>query len=212
MHSKTSPSFRRSAFTLVELLTVIAIIAILMALLFPVLSIVMDRARKADATAACMGTVTAVRAYHTDYGKYPSALATAPANLADVIVGDTVGGAAAGNENLFNTLRAIPTGTNTDHALNARKVPFMEGRNARNSTAPKNGFAPNGAYYDPWGGQYCVALDADADNQLTTLPYADFTGATNSPRVGVGAYSLGKDSKLGKGGNFKDSDDIITWQ
>ncbi|MCE9608987.1 MAG: type II secretion system protein [Chthoniobacter sp.] len=212
MHSKTSPSVRHPAFTLVELLTVIAIIAILMALLFPLFIIIMDRVRKAEATAACTDTVTAVRAFHTDYGKYPSALATAPATLADVIVGDTVGGAAAGNENLFNTLRAISTGTNTGHVLNPRKVTYIEGRNAKSSTAPKSGFASSGAYYDPWGAQYCVALDADADNQLTTLPYADFNGAIKGPRFGIGAYSLGKDGKLGKDGSFKDSDDIITWQ
>ena len=205
------------AFTLVELLTVIAIIAILMGLLFPALSIMIDRARKTDATTTCLAIVTAAKAYQTEFGKYPSALAATPATPADVIVGDTAaGGAAVGNENLFNLLRAIPAGTNAGHTLNPRKVVFFEGRTAKNPETPKNGFGTSGALFDPWGAQYCLALDMDGDNQLTTLPYIDFNGAVKGPRVGAGAYSLGKDGKLGISGNFKDgsntSDDVITWQ
>ncbi len=204
------------AFTLVELLTVIAIIAILMGLLFPGFFIARERTVNSEARAACMNIVSAVKAYQTDYGKYPSVLATTPTTPADVIVGDTAGGAAAGNENLFNILRAIPTGTNAAHALNPRKTVFFEGRNARNAATPKNGFATTGAYFDPWGAQYCVAIDADFDNQLTTLPYQDFNGATKGPRTGIGAYALGKDGKLGINGSFKEggntSDDVISWQ
>ena len=205
------------AFTLVELLTVIAIIAILMGLLLPAISIMIDRAHKADASTSCTGIVNAVRAYQTEYGKYPNALSTTPATPADVIVGDSSqGGATAGNEHLFDLLRAIPNGTNANHALNPRKVVFFEGRSAKNPATPKNGFGTGGAFFDPWGAQYCVALDMDTDNQLTTLPYLDFNGTTKGPRTGVAAYSLGKDGKLGINGNLRDSsgssDDVVTWQ
>ena len=204
------------AFTLVELLTVIAIIAILMALLFPVLSFMIDRARRAQASADGLAVITAVKAFQTDYGKYPNALATVPVTPADTIVGDPLGAATVGSEHLFNILRAIPVGTNVGHVLNPRRVVFFEGRSAKDQAAPKNGFGPSGALFDPWGAQYCVALDMDGDNQLTTLPYTDFNGATKGPRVGAGAYSLGKDGKLGLGGSYRvgndKSDDLITWQ
>ncbi len=210
------PRRLQPAFTLVELLTVIAIIAILMALLFPVLSIMMDRARRAQATADCLAVVTAAKAFQTDYGKYPNPFATVPATPVDAIAGDPAGGATAGSDDLFNILRAIPAGTNVGHALNPKKISFMEGRSASDPAKPKNGFGPSGAFFDPWGAQYCVALDLDGDNQLTTLPYTDFNGATKGPRVGVGAYSLGKDGKLGIGGSYRagseKSDDLISWQ
>lgn len=210
------PRRLRRAFTLVELLTVIAIIAILMALLLPMLAEIRNRARNADAAAGGQSIIVAAKAYQTDYGKFPNPLAAAPATPADVIVGDPAGGASASNDNLFNILRAIPNGTNRDHALNPKKVPFFEGKTASDPAKPKNGFGSDGGYFDPWGAQYCVALDVDSDNQLTTLPYTDFNGPTKGPRVGAGAYSLGKDGKLGLGGSYRSgsdkSDDIISWQ
>ena len=208
---------RAGGFTLVELLTVIAIIAILMGLLFPAIGSVKDQARKAEARTACLGIVTAVKAYNTEYGKYPNPLAgVLPTTPVDIIVGDvTTGLASVGNENLFNTLRAKATGTNTANALNPRKIVFFEGKDAAVPTAPKSGFGPTGAYFDPWGSQYCVVLDANYDNQLSTIPYNDFKGATTGPQIGVAAYSLGKDNILGIGGNFKsgttNSDDVISW-
>jgi prepilin-type N-terminal cleavage/methylation domain-containing protein len=210
------PRRLRRAFTLVELLTVIAIIAILMGLLLSGLAKIKDRALRTDAAAQCANIITSAQAFHTDYGRFPNPLASAPAISADTIVGDPTGGSAAGNENLFNILRAIPQGTNANHALNPKKISFMQGRAVSDPAKPKGGFAQSGAYFDPWGAQYCVALDMDGDTQLTTLPYADFTGATKGPRVTVGAYSLGKDGKLGLSGSYRSgsdkSDDIISWQ
>ena len=212
------PHYRPYAFTLVELLTVIAIIAILMGLLFPAINSVKDQARKAEAKTACLNIVSALKAYNTEYGKYPyPSSGTPPTTAADVIVGDnTVGGAAAGNENLFNILRSKNAGTNASFVLNPRRIPFFEGKDSASPTNPKGGFSTTGGFFDPWGAQYCVAIDLDYDNQLNTLPYTDFKTTTTYPQTGVGAYSIGKDGKLGVNGKFKDgstaSDDIISWQ
>lgn len=212
------PQHRPHAFTLVELLTVIAIIAILMGLLFPAINGVKDQARKAEAKTACLNILAALKAYNTEYGKYPyPSSGTPPTTATDVIVGDnTVGGAAGSNENLFNILRSKSAGTNTNFVLNPRRIPFFEGKDSSNATNPKGGFSTAGAFFDPWGAQYCVAIDLDYDNQLNTLPYTDFKTSTTYPQTGVGAYSIGKDGSLGTNGKFKDgttaSDDIISWQ
>ena len=60
-----------AAFTLIELLTVIAIISILMSLLFPALNGGKEAARRAQAKQDIAGIIAAVKAYHTEYGKYP---------------------------------------------------------------------------------------------------------------------------------------------
>ena len=61
------------AFTLIELLVVIVIIAVLMGLAFPVFQGVQNQAKKAQAKNDLIQIVTAVNAFYTEYGKYPSA-------------------------------------------------------------------------------------------------------------------------------------------
>jgi hypothetical protein len=60
-------------------------------------------------------------------------------------------------------------------------------------------------------------MDTNGDGVIdVSKQYGDFGGA-NMPRVGVGAFSLGKDGRLGKNGNnlFRNgtdkSDDIVSW-
>ncbi len=62
---------RRAAFTLVELLTVIAIIAVLAAMLVPVLTAVKRHALVVRASTEMQGIVTAINSYDTDYGRFP---------------------------------------------------------------------------------------------------------------------------------------------
>lgn len=64
----------RRAFTLVELLTVIAIIAVLTAILLPVFSIAREQARQATSMGNMHDVYEAVRLYHEDEGTYPPAL------------------------------------------------------------------------------------------------------------------------------------------
>src|ERR1017187_1755147 len=64
---------RTKAFTLIELLTVIAIIGVLAALLFPAIKSALAKAETAKAQAGVTGLSTAFRSYYTEYGKWPIA-------------------------------------------------------------------------------------------------------------------------------------------
>jgi prepilin-type N-terminal cleavage/methylation domain-containing protein len=224
----TTAPIRRSAFTLIELLTVIAIIAILMGLLFPAIGTIKESARKTQAKNDVTNIVAAVKQYYTEYGKYPplvEGVATSTDDK-DTAVGEKDAGGIADNNALFNTLRSIPEGINTnpDYKYNPRRIVFFEGKAATDPTNPRAGFTDTqdatkkGCFFDPWGKQYCVVIDTNYDNVIKLdEQYNDF-GSTNAPRVGVGAFSLGKDSKLGTKGDktyrkgTTNSDDVISWQ
>ena len=64
---------RRLGFTLVELLVVIAIIAVLVAILMPVIGSAREKSRQARCLSNMMQINTALRVYKADYGRYPFA-------------------------------------------------------------------------------------------------------------------------------------------
>jgi prepilin-type N-terminal cleavage/methylation domain-containing protein len=217
-------------FTLIELLTVIAIIAILMGLLFPAVAAVKENARKVQARNDVLQIVAAAKAYYTEYGKYPPLVApgagTAASAATDDFVGDPASGAKEVNSKLFNTLRSIPEDPNLEYKLNPRRVIFFEGKSVSNPDQPRAGFldkeggasgANKGCLFDPWGKQYNVMLDTNYDDRLDIGQcYTDF-GEKDKPRTAVGAFSLGKDNKLGENGDNryrngqKVADDVISW-
>jgi prepilin-type N-terminal cleavage/methylation domain-containing protein len=211
-----------AGFTLVELLTVIAIIAILMGLLFPAIGIAKEQARKAQARTDVVGICAAVKQYYAEYGKYPLDPAVAP-TTGDALYGDS---SATSNHLLFDILRNLnSTAPGQPNPYNPRAINFFDGKTASDANAPRAGFVPStssgsfpaGAFMDPWGSEYRIAVDADYDNQITNLTYVDFI-TQNGPRTGVAAYSFGKDQMQGNKGDktYKNgtttSDDIISWQ
>lgn len=198
----------RFGFTLIELLTVIAIIAVLMGLLFPALSTVRENANKAKAKNDATQIVSAVKAYQTEYGKYPLTDAQ-DGGSSDAVFGSS----GPPNGELFNILRDISKAPNVSYVKNPRRIVFIEAPLVKNEENKRSGVAQDGNWYDPWGAQYVVFIDANYDNELEVSGYSDF-GSTSKPRIGVGVASFGKDRKIGKAGNgkLKDSDDIISWQ
>ncbi len=218
----------RKAFTLIELLVVIAIIAVLLGLAFPVFQGVLDRAKKVQAKNDVTQIVTAVNAFYTEYGTYPTSLT--PDTTATY-------GPAGGNTNdlLFNELRAchLQSGVLTDPScsaasvLNTRQIVYVSPPAVKVPANPRAGIgipgtgapSPVGQYWDPWGKPYNVRIDGDYDNS-TTNPYGSSGGAGVDPiQQGVIAWSYGKDKKTGNNGNIiyktsagVQSDDVISWQ
>jgi len=195
----------RSAFTLIELLVVIAIISVLIGLAFPAFQGVQNQAKKVQAKNDLTQIVTAVNAFYAEYGRYPTDAAADP----DAIYGPE--GGVNTNDQLFNELRA--TGT---FSLNTRQIVFMSPPDVRDRNNPRGGIGGNSQYYDPWGTQYNVQMDADYTDQITN-PYPDTDGSAGAPqlRQGVTAWSYGKDQTKGTrnvSANFKNSDDVISWQ
>jgi prepilin-type N-terminal cleavage/methylation domain-containing protein len=223
------------AFTLIELITVIAIIAILMGLLFPAMSGAREGARRGKAGTVVRNIVNACKGYSSDYGKYPPVPAALDggggggANSDSTLsFGDQQEGLCkVSNNELFDVLRAIGRGANEEHVLNKRQQKYFEESKATDPKNPRDGFCDGkefdtelqGRLMDPWGGQYCVVLDADGDEVIKMSSF--YSDLTDDLRFSAVAFALAKDGKRGgKGyeGKFKKDksneapDDIVSWQ
>lgn len=219
---KVSPRIRNSsekAFTLIELLVVISIIAILMGLLFPAMGMVREMARKTQAKNDEQQIVTAVKAYYTEYGKYP--FDPGSTGAIKTYSGQNVGSyqnidfddksAGLANNYLFDVLRnnvasqaPATSGTGTLVAsLNPRGIVFMEvpaaktvgGRPAGGVVSSGTGIV--GMWYDPWGSPYRVRIDASYGNYIKN-PYGDAPGG-DPIATGVVSWALGRNGALGGG-------------
>lgn len=194
-----------SAFTLIELMVVVGIIALLIGFLFPVFQGVQNQAKKVQAKNDLTEIVTAVNAFYTEYGKYP--LVTADA---------TYGSTATPNEALLNVLRA------KNVTENPRQIIFISPPDVKDPLKPRSGIGTvagtnQGRWFDPWGTAYYVAIDGNYDSQLLN-PYSANAGSV-SLQAGVIAWSFGKDlasqstavtpTNKNTGTN---KDDVISWQ
>ena len=150
-----------SAFTLIELLIVIVIIAILASVAFPVTALVMEQARKAEAKNEVTNLVNAIKMYDLEYGKLP--FQAGEGGESDLEM-DTF------QDNIISVL----AGENVD-GLNPREKPFYEGKTAKNSDSQK----PAGGLFgsdeqlqlaDPWGNEYYITIDSNYDNIIQDLP------------------------------------------
>lgn len=193
-----------AAFTLIEMLVVISIIAILMGLAFPAFQSVQNSAKRTQAKNDITQIVTAVNAFYTEYGRYP------------VLAGNATGTYdEKNNDQLFNVLTARAD-QGEQLGLNPKRIQFIIMPTAKNASKPVSGQAPSGPYQykwvDPWGMPYFVRVDFDYDNNIPN-PYSSNAGF---PDINVGciSWSLGKDSKGGSADkNSVDSkDDILSWQ
>jgi prepilin-type N-terminal cleavage/methylation domain-containing protein len=201
------------AFTLIELLVVIVIIAVLMGLAFPVFQGVQNQAKKTQAKNDVTQIVTAVNAFYTEYGRYPTAETTDPAA--------TYGPGNKVSDVVFNELRG-----KAGAALNTRQIVFISPPEDTNQASPKGKIGSDGQFHDPWGSAYSFQIDADYNNEVAN-PYGANKGAGPAQiRQGVIAWSLGKNGALGGGnatnpafGNesgtadqYTGSGDVISWQ
>jgi prepilin-type N-terminal cleavage/methylation domain-containing protein len=207
------------AFTLIEILVVMTLIAILVGIGVPAFTSVMEQARKTQAKNEEQQIVAAINAFYTDYGMYP--LVTA-----DTTINKT---STPKNSDLFFTLRAVSGGANAANAVNTRAIVFIQPPVSKDQTNPRSGIkssTTDSTWYDPWGKPYNVMIDGNYDNSLAN-PYADQPGGQFLYN-GVIVWSFGKNGNLGGGpaaagppaftaeggslNNFSGSGDVISWQ
>jgi type II secretory pathway pseudopilin PulG len=148
---KSMRKIKIKRFTIIELIVVIGIIAVLMALLMPVMTSVRTKAKETKAKAEMHSIITAIKSYEMTYGILPM-----PAGVDD-----------AGSDGLINA--------NPEYA---DLLTFLTNVGAPNKTAAVTGnargirfldvpdkYTTNG-FLDPWSQDYSIYLDTDYDGQI----------------------------------------------
>jgi len=158
------------AFTLIELLIVIAIIGILMSLLFPAVNAAIDTARRTQAKNDATQIATAVIAYETEYGRLPLP------NKKEV------------DKDLLDILTGVAGNTN-----NPRQIVFMEVNQAKRG---KSGQISGTGFGDPWailendtGNFYKIEMDDNYDNTIATAGSSDHGTSVSQLRKKVAVWN-----------------------
>jgi prepilin-type N-terminal cleavage/methylation domain-containing protein len=204
---------RRSSqgFTLVELLTVIAIIAILAAMLLPVLAAAKKHALITKARAEMSDLVNDIQAYDQAYGRFPVSHAaqtqaaknanslnnacgdfTYGAVINGVSVGTQINGNVVSNSEVVAILMDItnyPTTSgstiNTNHQSNPQQTKFlnakMSGWDNSQPGPPPAGVDNNLVFRDPWGNPYMISMDLNYDDQCMDSFYRSHNVSQNPP-------------------------------
>ena len=165
---------QKPAFTLVELLVVMVIIAMLAALLFPVIGAAVRMAKKAKAKVEVTNLATSFNAFYTEFGIWPP---PTPASVPGT----------APDANIHN----ITTCTFTN-GKNILFYDFSSKKECLDAQVPPN-------YLDPWKNPYRFRVDSAYKNYVTD----PFTGGSVSkgalvwsvgPDANVSAESLTSDA------------------
>ncbi len=165
-----------SGFTLVEMLVVVAIIALLAAILIPSLGGAQKTARKRKAELECNAIKTAVEQFHGDFHYMPWKVK----NDKERVGADSWAEDAADQKDVMDILRGE----------NKLGKAYLE-------VSSRDTKGDEGVFYDPWGNPYRIGIDRNLDQQV------DYKGKTYKARVLV--ISLGPDGEESDG-NGKDDD------
>jgi prepilin-type N-terminal cleavage/methylation domain-containing protein len=221
---KTSPTKR--AFTMTEMLTVIAVIGVLLALLFPAIKSSILKAETNKAQVAISSLATALKAYYTEYGQWPIAYVLpttvpTPSPYEDFIVDHNVIALLSGQDPSSptypggaNPLAWCDTGRNglaygqspggATIRGNPRHIVFLEFKQADIRTSSIVDNNNRDFFSDPWSKPYHFRLDVTYQNQVDYPFTGPAVAVRTLPGIGSLIWSVGPD------GQYNQNDTLAT--
>jgi prepilin-type N-terminal cleavage/methylation domain-containing protein len=226
-----------SAFTLVEMLVVIAIIAILASLLVPTLAKVKENAKKDKARIQIAQIISNIKQYEAECSRFPvstNAMAAASSgggddytfgidtlqiqtvnvNAASYTPPPAYASYSANNSEIMAVLLDVetwPNGLDTinkGHVKNPGKKQFLSADMVSDIVSP--GIGKDGVYRDPWGTPYIITIDLNYDDHARDAFYGISSISKDSNASGYNGLQNFKDT-TGVTDKFEANDKIMVW-
>ncbi len=187
----------RNSFTLIELLTVVAIISILVGLIVPTIAYARTQTLKTRARSEIDSLRIALRSYYQEYGYWPIPPGTNWVDLSTMLNGNV------------HPQTGVAAGAGSWAATNNfRGIRFMEFK--------QDSVTSGGSFIDPWGTSYCVLMD-HGGGAVGRSVWTDGTREDNqvtNPNGGqiqaqIAIYSYGPNKANGNGAD--NTDDVKSW-
>ncbi|SPE55432.1 conserved exported hypothetical protein [Verrucomicrobia bacterium] len=228
-------------FTLVELLVVIAILAILAAMLVPVLAAMKRKAQISRARLQANDIANAIRHYESDYTRFP--VSTAAANSVGAIAEDFTFGTAnltsypqhrisypdgspaliqapgayqANNSEVMAVLLDLENYASGLTTVNQGHVKNPQHSRYLNATMVSDTLSPgiglDGVFRDPWGNPYIITVDLNNDGKARDSIYRLEKVSQMTAGQPAGFFGLVNSTDAGgNGDHFECTSPVMVW-
>jgi prepilin-type N-terminal cleavage/methylation domain-containing protein len=203
---KTHRHSVQGAFTLIELLIVITIVAILISLTAAQVVREIDNANRLKVRTVVMELKSGIDAYQLDYNHFPTDSNIAGANGDDVpeLLTD-------GSNSLVDALMGIPPASSGTSDMNPKRTSFAQFPPANNDRHGLVGAARPCKLNDMYGQPYHIMLDTNGDNQVKNPDTTNTDPKISQNQAAhlvtkIAVYSNGKDQAPRTG------DDVTSWR
>ena len=210
----------RHAFTLIEVLLVITIIAVLVAMLVPAILRTITRAKVARARTEMQNLVIAINQYQAQYGNYPTTVNPGSGDFTyggtalDSVFGITGTWSANNSEviAILMDLERYPSGAsntvNFGHVKNTQRSVFLNAKMVGDSVSP--GVGQDLVYRDPWGNPYIITMDLNYDGNCADAFYKQHVVSQNNGAAGFnGLFNV--TSTSGATDDFEYHGGVMVW-